>query len=118
DLKAYNIEYRPVQMLSSQLSSDDIIAKLAGGDETKGSCASLALSYIGNRIGLDVTDYRGGKSCDFFSYKRNVKMLFSAKGVIAKEFEVLREAKGAADILNSELVLGREYYLSAGRHAA
>lgn len=118
DLKAYNIEYRPVQMLSSQLSSDDIIAKLAGGDETKGSCASLALSYIGNRIGLDVTDYRGGKSCDFFSYKRNVKMLFSAKGVIAKEFEVLREAKGAADILNSELVLGREYYLSVGRHAA
>ncbi|MWQ00747.1 hypothetical protein F9874_11375 [Glaesserella parasuis] len=118
DLKIHNIEYRPVQMLSSQLSSDDIIAKLAGGDETKGSCASLALSYIGNRIGLDVTDYRGGKSCDFFSYKRNVKMLFSAKGVIAKEFEVLREAKGAADILNSELVLGREYYLSAGRHAA
>ncbi|SUT93214.1 translation initiation factor IF-2 [[Actinobacillus] rossii] len=118
DLKAYNIEYRPVKMLSSQLSSDDIIAKLAGGDETKGSCASLALSYIGNRIGLDVTDYRGGKSCDFFSYKRNVRTLFSAKGVIAKEFEVLREAKGTADILNSELVLGKEYYLGAGKHAA
>lgn len=118
DLKTYNIEYRPVQMLSSKLSSDDIIAKLAGGDETKGSCASLALSYIGNRIGLDVTDYRGGESCDFFSRDRNVNKLFSAKGVTLKVFDVIKEASEVASILETELTIGKEYYLSAGTHAA
>lgn len=117
-LKSDNVEYRPVQMLKGKLSTEAIITKLAGGDETKGSCASLALSYIGNRVGLDVTDYRGGKSCDFFSLKDNTRKLFSANGIKTKMFDVVKEAGEVAKLLKTEIEPNKEYYLSTGRHAA
>ena len=55
-LKGINVEHNPVQLLKENLSFEKIINKLAGGDMTGGSCVSLALSYIGDRSGLDVTD--------------------------------------------------------------
>ena len=117
-LKGINVEHNPVQLLKENLSFEKIINKLAGGDMTGGSCVSLALSYIGNRSGLDVTDYRGGESCKFFSYVSNIRKLFSASGIVTKTFEVYKESKEIAEILNTELELNKEYYLSAGRHAA
>ena len=117
-LKGINVEHNPVQLLKENLSFEKIIDKLAGGDMTGGSCVSLALSYIGNRSGLDVTDYRGGDSCKFFSYVSNIRKLFSASGIVTKTFEVYKESKEIAGILNTELELNKEYYLSAGRHAA
>ena len=117
-LKGINVEHNPVQLLKENLSFEKIVDKLAGGDMTGGSCVSLALSYIGNRSGLDVTDYRGGESCKFFSYVSNIRKLFSASGIVTKTFEVYKESKEIAGILNTELELNKEYYLSAGRHAA
>lgn len=117
-LKSDNVDYRPVHLLKEKLSTESIISKLAGGDETKGSCASLALSYIGNRVGLDVTDYRGGKSREFFSLKDNTRKLFSTTGVKTKIFDVVKEAGDVAKLLKTELELDKEYYLSTGGHAA
>lgn len=117
-LKNDSVEYKAIHLLKEKLSVDSIIEKLSGGDETEGSCASLALSYIGNRIGLDVTDYRGGKSREFFSIKANTRKLFSASGIKTKIFDVAKEAKDVAVILKKELELNKEYYLSTGRHAA
>lgn len=117
-LKGINVEHNSVQLLKENLSFEKIVDKLAGGDMTGGSCVSLALSYIGNKFGLDVTDYRGGESCKFFSYVSNIRKLFSASGIVTKTFEVYKESKEIAEILNTELELNKEYYLSAGRHAA
>ncbi|WP_230592821.1 phage minor head protein [Gallibacterium anatis] len=117
-LRSANVKFRPVQLLDEQLSTDSIIAKLAGGDRTRGSCASLALSYIGNRIGLDVTDYRGGASQKFFSFKANTRKLFSMSGIKTKVFDVAVEAEEVAELLKTELDLHKEYYLSTGKHAA
>ncbi|HHF4933867.1 TPA: phage head morphogenesis protein [Haemophilus influenzae] len=116
-LKEINVEHRPVKDLDKELSFNEILNKLSGGDMTQGSCVSLALSYIGNKIGLDVTDYRGGDSCKFFSRDYNIMKLFSASGIKSKVIEVERETSGTAEILN-ELTLNKEYYLSTGRHAA
>ena len=41
--------------------------KIAGGDKTVGSCASIGLVCMGRLIGLDVLDFRGGKSQKYFS---------------------------------------------------
>ena len=49
-----NIEYREVEDLDKPLTQEEIIQKLAGGDMTKGSCASLAFAYAGNTCGFDV----------------------------------------------------------------
>ena len=54
------------------LTPDEIIAKLCGGDQTKGSCSSLGFAYAGNHVGLDVTDFRGGESQNFFSMNSNI----------------------------------------------
>ena len=99
-LKGFNVEHNPVQLLKENLSFEKIVNKLAGGDMTGGSCVSLALSYIGNRSGLDVTDYRGGESCKFFSYVSNIRKLFSASGIETRTFEVYKESKEIAGILN------------------
>lgn len=117
-LKINNVEYREVQFLKEKLSVESIIAKLAGGDETKGSCVSLALSYIGNKIGLDVTDYRGGNSQSFFSLSLNLRKIVTLEGVNSKVFEVGIETKEIPNILEKHLVIGKEYILGAGRHAA
>lgn len=117
-LKERKVEVKPVQLLKKQLSGSEIIQKLAGGDETKGSCASLALAYIGNRLGLDVTDYRDGESRSFFSNALNFRKLVTTQGVKSAVFEVVREAKDVATLLEKELVLGKEYILGAGKHAA
>lgn len=116
-LKTLEVEYNPVKDLHKELTFDEIIDKLAGGDMTQGSCVSLALSYIGNRCGLDVTDYRGGKSREFFSRNPHTRKLLSADGIKMEVHEVVKEAKGTADILIG-LPLNKEYYLSTGTHAA
>lgn len=118
ELKSTSVEYRPVQLLKEQLSPESIITKLAGGDETKGSCASLALSYIGNRIGLDVTDYRGGASLDFFAMSGNIRKLFSASGIKVKILDDIKGASDVARLLKTELEFNKEYFLGAGKHAA
>ncbi|WP_419692852.1 phage minor head protein [Mannheimia haemolytica] len=111
------VTHRPVQKLTKQLTPQEIIDKIAGGDETEGSCASLALAYVGNKCGLDVTDYRGGISREVFSWE--AKKVLTFPGIDGKQFVVGRaESREVAEVLKANLVVGKEYYLSAGRHAA
>lgn len=112
------VKYNEVKPLEEPLPGLDIIEKLAGGDQTTGSCSSLAFSYIGNKNGLDVTDFRGGKSCYVFSRNSNIKLISKLPGIDASITEVEYEAKGTAELLKEKLVEGKEYYLAAGKHAA
>lgn len=115
--KQSGCKYNPVLKNKSLLTSEEIIGALAGGDKTQGSCASAALSYVGQRQGWNVLDFRGGESQRFFSSPQTLRELSMADGI-----KTIRE-KGACSITVGNRLLkhceaGKEYYLCVGRHAA
>lgn len=113
--KLNKVDYRDVKRLDTKLTSDEIIARLGGGDKTKGSCSSLAFAYAGNRGGYNVLDFRGGSSCDVFSRGRNIcDIARKVGGITAKNYNDYKNAAG----LLSNVVEGKEYYFTCGRHAA
>lgn len=112
-----NVEHRAVQALPKQLTSDEIIERLAGGDMTQGSCSSLAFAYIGNKNGLDVLDFRDGGSRRVFSMNKNIMKMLELPGVEGSITKVKKEVQGTVDVLKN-LELNKEYYLATGKHAA
>lgn len=111
------IDYLEVGRLNAPLSEDEIIEKLAGGDNTKGSCASLSFAYAGNKCGYDVTDYRGGASQRFFSMRRTVKDVATLDGVKVEAIKAQNDIKAANELLK-KVEVGKKYILSTGGHAA
>lgn len=111
-----NVEHRAVQALPKQLTSDEIIERLAGGDMTQGSCSSLAFAYIGNKNGLDVLDFRDGGSRRVFSMNKNIMKMLELPGVEGSITKVKKEVQGTIDVLKN-LELNKEYYLATGKHA-
>lgn len=109
------IDYREVGELPEGTTEQQIIERLSGGDRTGGSCSSLAFAYAGNKAGLDVLDFRGGRSRDFFSYSGNIgEICKSVGGKIAmnySDFDNAHELLGYVEI-------GKQYYFTCGRHAA
>ncbi len=117
--KDYNIEYREIEDLQKPLTEEQIIEKIGGGDLTKGSCSSLSYCYIGNKCGYDVTDFRGGDSQEFFSMRRNEKVIGNLEGIEKHTFIVNKEASDIAKKLKElDLPYNKEYRLMCGRHAA
>lgn len=112
-----NVEHRAVQALPKQLTSDEIIERLTGGDMTQGSCSSLAFAYIGNKNGLDVLDFRDGGSRRVFSMNKNIMKMLELPGVEGSITKVKKEVQGTIDVLKN-LELNKEYYLATGKHAA
>lgn len=117
-LKSRGVVYNEVAAHQEALTDDEIIRVVSGGDMTTGSCASAALAYVGQKHGWDVLDFRGGKSMDYFSSKRNKVKMFKELG--AKSI-VSKSAKSS--LTNGKRILGQlqegvEYYLSVGGHAA
>lgn len=111
------MKYNPVELQSKVLTMDEIIKLIAGGDETEGSCASIGLAYIGQRQGLNVLDFRGGKSEEFFSSTYNLFKFSQTDGL------VIHKANGACSLtvgnrLLKKCEIGHEYYLCVGRHAS
>lgn len=113
----YRVEHRPVKELSKELTTEEIVEKLGGGDLTEGSCTSLAFAYIGNKNGLDVTDYRGGESTDLFADNENIKGILNLPDINGRVIKVKSEATDAMKIL-ANLENGKEYYFGAGQHSA
>ena len=114
-LKKEGISYLEVKKLDRKYSTEEIIKRLCGGDETKGSCSSLAYSYAANKNGYDVLDFRGGRSQSFFSSNMNIgEITRNCRGIIVSEYDDFKAAKK----LLKEVKEGKEYYLATGRHAA
>ena len=116
-LQDNKVEYNPVENHIKELSKEEIINALAGGDLTKGSCASVGLAYIGQKKGWNILDFRDGESRRIFSDSFNLLKLSQMKGIKA-----LR-AEGASSLtvgnrLLKQCEVGKEYYLCVGRHAA
>lgn len=111
------IEYKPVVNHASQITQEEIISILSGGDNTAGSCASLGLAYIGQKQGWDILDFRGGDSQKFFSNGLNLLRLSESKGIK----KMTAEGKSSVTVGNrllKQCEVGKEYYLVAGRHAS
>ncbi len=116
-LKKTKIEYKEVVDLKQPLSEEAIIDKLGGGDQTKGSCASLAFAYAANKAGYDVTDYRGGESQDWFATdnRSRIKQLPDSNNVkFGKDATPGKIMKFMSNNINE----GDEYVVSAGKHCA
>jgi SPP1 gp7 family putative phage head morphogenesis protein len=116
-LKDLKIEYNPVQKLDKTLTNDEIIEKVSGGDMTKGSCSSLGLAYIANKNGLDVLDFRGGASQEYFSTTSNIYKISQLPGVKSVVDENMNDIMGTMNLLKT-VEEGKEYYLATGSHAA
>lgn len=116
-LQKRSVDYRAVEKHKKALSKEGIIAALAGGDKTRGSCASLGLAYIGQKLGLNVLDFRDGESRAVFSNSLYLLDISQMKGIKALK------ADGASSLtvgnrLLKQCEVGKEYYLCVGRHAA
>jgi hypothetical protein len=111
ELEKKGIEYREVKDLGKELTETEIIERLGGGDLTSGSCASLAFAFAANKGGLDVLDFRGGGSLDFFSKTFNIAEILTKCGGV-RNYSV----SGVEMMRTTEI--GKMYYLSIGRHAA
>lgn len=114
-IKDFNIEHKEVSEFKKQPTTEQIIERLGGGDLTIGSCSSLAFAYAGNKAGLDVIDYRGGKSRSFFSRDPNIAKITEALGgVIVEHYNDFSAVKEVM----KKTVVGKEYYFATGEHAA
>lgn len=117
-LEDRGVSFKEVKKHVKKLSDSEIVSELAGGDMTSGSCASVGIAYIGQKHGLNVLDFRGGESMDYFSGKTAKLEMFKALGATPIE-----ESSAKSNLTNGKRILsnmakGKEYYLSVGRHAA
>jgi hypothetical protein len=112
-----DIDHLSVGTLKENLTPEEIIAKLGGGDQTKGSCSSLAFAYAGNHNGIDVIDYRGGESQSFFSRNKNIVAIAKLPGVNSVIETTTDDFKGTTTLLKT-MVEDKLYYLATGQHAA
>lgn len=116
-LKRVNVEYRKVEMHDVPLSEEEIINALAGGDLTRGSCASLGLAYAGQKGGMNVLDFRDGESRGFFAqdhWLQHIKDIPGAKSFIESAKSSITSGNRLLKLVES----GKEYYFVSGRHAA
>nr|DAK27198.1 MAG TPA: minor capsid protein [Caudoviricetes sp.] len=111
------VEYNGVRKLQKELTTEQIIKKLGGGDQTKGSCSSLAFAYIGNRNGYDVLDFRGGISTEIFATTRNIVEIANLDGIKSKVIKRANDYKAVKELLTF-VEEKKEYYLETGKHAA
>ena len=113
-----NVDYIPVKKHDSVLDEQEIIQRIAGGDQTTGSCASVALSYAGQKRGYDVLDFRDGESREFFASKLNKIQMFKDLEVTSITADSAKSSLTNGKKILSMLEEGKEYYLSVGGHAA
>lgn len=116
-LEDIGVAYNPVKMHKTPLSEEEIINVLSGGDKTSGSCASVGLAYVGQKAGMNVLDFRGGASQNFFSTYLNLKEITKFPG-IEPIFETAKASLTVGNKLLKKVVQGKEYYLCVGQHCA
>lgn len=116
-LEGKKVEHRPISKIGQGRTYEEIVARLGGGDKTRGSCSSLAFAYAGNKAGYDVLDFRDGNSCSYFSNNNSILTIAALPGVESKVVYG-RDDVACADQLLSVMQPGKEYYLATGQHAS
>ena len=116
-IKANNIRKNDVKELPKELTQQQIINRVGGGDETKGSCVSAAWTYAGNKNGYDVLDFRGGESRSFFARRSNTIAISELPGVKSYSVKAANDYKAVHQLYKS-MEDGKEYLLATGSHGA
>lgn len=116
EIDSIGIQHRAINAYGRNRSSEEIVSRLSGGDNTKGACSSLAFAYAGNRAGYDVLDFRGGNSCEFFASNRSIQMIADLPGVKSNIIYGRNDLLCANTLLDS-MDDEKEYYLATGVHA-
>ena len=117
-LEDMGVIFNEVKKHAKKLTDSEIISELAGGDMTSGSCASVGIAYIGQKRGLNVLDFRGGESMNYFSGKTAKLDVFKALGATPIEENSAKSNLTNGKRILSQMEKGKEYYLSVGRHAS
>lgn len=117
DLKATNVYDRPVQPLGRDLTTQQIIDRVGGGDNTKGSCVSVAWAYAGNKGGYDVLDFRDGASRAFFSNRKRSLAIGELDGVRSFTATSTNDFKAVHELFK-HMEDGKEYILFTGQHGS
>lgn len=113
---ANDIGYNPVKYHEKQPTETEIIKNLGGPDKTAGSCVSLAYAYVAQKSGLNVLDFKGGKSQDFFSGGYVTERIIK-DAVVAISSRDINGTLTLLKKLNNEPA-GKEFLLSTGSHMA
>ena len=116
-LEGSTVATREVQALPTQLTEQEIIERVGGSDMTRGSCASVAWTYAGNKNGLDVLDFRDGESRVLFSNRSTSFMVSKLDGVSGWIVEENNDFKAVHELYKN-MSEGHEYYLATGGHAS
>lgn len=120
DCDSKGIAYNEVAKHEQPLPEEEIISRVSGVDKTSGSCNSLALAYVGQRLGLDVEDLRGGESQKYFKSDKNIAGVFHSMDV----WEIYPKGKTADKEIDEarrylkSIEEGKQYFFSAGEHSA
>lgn len=107
----FGVDYLEVKKHDKPLTENDLVARIGGGDETEGSCSSLAFAWAANKGGLDVLDFRDGNSREYFSRFSNIIQISRKVGGIV-------EYSSTGVQMMKQTEIGKQYYLAIGRHAA
>ena len=81
----------------------------------------MALTYIANKLGYDVLDFRGGSSTDLFADPNTILRMISMIDKVSPGSAHQSRLPAAKDSARQNLELveeGKEYYFAAGCHAA
>lgn len=116
-LESNGVEQKKCEKLPKKLDDKAIVDRLGGGDKTKGSCSSLCLAYVGNKIGLDVLDFRGGDSLQVFATLRTIKEIAGLPGVLSFTTKNINDFKSAEELIPN-IESGKDYIFTVGKHAA
>lgn len=116
-LEKAHVKQVPIVKHKKPLSESGIIQRLGGGDETEGSCASLAFAYAGQKSGYDVLDFRGGISREMFASHDRIREIANLPNVVSIINKSDKPMKDALKVLDS-IVPGKEYYFTSCGHAA
>lgn len=116
-LEQMDVSYRNIQLYGQERSEKEIVKRLGGGDNTEGSCSSLAFAYIGNIAGYDVLDFRDGQSRKIFSKNSTIETIATLPGVDSHIVRGLDDIVCTNSLLR-KMIPGKEYYLATGLHAS
>ena len=116
-LDASKVEHRTVERYDVIPSEEEIITNISGGDQTKGSCASVAFAYAGNKGGMNVRDFRGGASQWQISHNVNIDEIARLPGVGGIVIKSGNDFKAAEQLL-AMVEEGKQYCLGVGAHVS